>query len=51
MYFSESEHLKDFRPRRDSRAFFEDFHILKSDKLKNVSRYDLHEYIEEEKSV
>ena len=51
MYFSELEYLKDFWPRGDLRAFFEDFHILKSDKLKNVSRYDLHEYIEKEKSV
>ena len=51
MYFSELEYLKDFRPRRDFRAFFEDFHILKSDKSKTVSVYDLHEYIDEEKRV
>ena len=51
MNFSETEYLKDFWPRRDLRAFFEDFHTLKSDKSKNISGYGLYEYIGEEKSV
>ena len=40
-----------FWPKRDFRAIFEDFHIIKSDKSKNVSGYGLYEYIDEEKRV
>ena len=40
-----------FWPKCDFRAIFWDFHIMKSDKSKNVSGYGLYEYIGEEKSV
>ena len=43
------EYLKNFWSRRDFRAIFEDFPIIKRDKYKNVSEYDLYEYIDEEK--
>ena len=36
-------------PKRDFRAIFWDFHIMKSDKSKNDSGYGLLEYIGEEK--
>ena len=43
--------MKDFWPRREFRAIFEDFHTIKSNKSKNVSGYGLHEYIDDEKRV
>ena len=38
-----------FWPKRDFRAIFWDFDIMKSDKSKNFSGYGLYEYIDEEK--
>ena len=51
MYLSELEYVKDFWPKRDLRAILWHFHIIKSDKSKNVSRYGLYKYIDDEKRV
>ena len=45
------EYLKNLRSRRNFGAIFEDFHVIKSDKSKNVSRYGLYKYIDDEKRV
>ena len=49
MYFSKLEYLKDFSPNRDFRAFFEDFHIIKSAQATKISGFGLYKYIDEEK--
>ena len=40
-----------FWPKRNLRAIFEDFHIIKSEKSKNVSGYELYKYIGQKKRV
>ena len=44
MFRVKSTHIRVF-------DIFEDFHIIKSDKSKNISRYSLFEYIDEGKRV
>ena len=43
------EFCRHFWPKRDFRAIFEDFHVIKSNTSKNVSGYGLYVYINEEK--
>ena len=45
------EGIADFCRISTLRPFFGHFHIIKSDKSKNVSGYGLYEYIDEEKRV